>query len=29
MIQNWLYYFTYSTRFLRIASGNKKVAQKK
>jgi len=28
MIQNWLPSFTCSTRFLRIASSNKKVAQK-
>ena len=29
MIQNWLPSFTYSTRFLRIAGSNKKVAEKK
>jgi len=29
MIQNCSYYVTNSTRFLRIASGNKKAAQKK
>ena len=29
MIQNWPSYLTCSTRFLRIASGNEKVAQKK
>ena len=29
MIQNCPYYVTNSTRFLRIASGNEKVAQKK
>jgi hypothetical protein len=29
MIQNCPYYGTNSTRFLRIASGNKKIAQKK
>jgi hypothetical protein len=28
MIQNWSSYFTCSTRFLRIAIGNEKVAQK-